>query len=227
MRSSVSREKRSITRACARCLRAERERKGHIVWVMGPPAVLHARGRDCDLVVHPERLCQRGCSAQCPSVVHDIEQALMAHAGHGSHGRPIAGRPCFHMRATTDRGGRLDPRRVVDQGLLKGIMYTAEVRRAVRARDRSAMTGRCPTRSAGVVRAQELMRVHAQKATMAIMVATALHSIAFGNMLPAYRHRARTGRCVRSPPSPWTPRNFGQQAQGSRNASGVWRNHER
>jgi hypothetical protein len=35
-------------------------------------------------------------------------------------------------------------------------------------------------------RAQERMRVHAQKATMVIMIASALHSIGFGNMLPAY-----------------------------------------
>jgi hypothetical protein len=37
-----------------------------------------------------------------------------------------------------------------------------------------------------MVQAQERMRVHAQKATMAIMIASALHSIGFGNMLPAY-----------------------------------------
>ena len=34
--------------------------------------------------------------------------------------------------------------------------------------------------------AQELMREHAQRTTMAIMIATALHTIAFGNMLPSY-----------------------------------------
>jgi hypothetical protein len=34
--------------------------------------------------------------------------------------------------------------------------------------------------------AQDAMRSHTVKATMAIMVATALHSIATGNMLPAY-----------------------------------------
>ena len=35
----------------------------------------------------------------------------------------------------------------------------------------------------------EEMREHAKKTTMTIMIATALHSIAFGNMLPAYSQR--------------------------------------
>jgi hypothetical protein len=34
--------------------------------------------------------------------------------------------------------------------------------------------------------AQDAMRQHTMKATMAIMVATALHAIATGNMLPAF-----------------------------------------
>jgi hypothetical protein len=37
-----------------------------------------------------------------------------------------------------------------------------------------------------MARAQETMREHAKRATMAVMIATALHSIGFGNMLPAY-----------------------------------------
>ena len=39
--------------------------------------------------------------------------------------------------------------------------------------------------------AQDAMRAHAIKATMAILVATALHAIATGNMLPAFVTRAR------------------------------------
>jgi hypothetical protein len=36
------------------------------------------------------------------------------------------------------------------------------------------------------VAAQDAMRAHTKGATMAVMIATALHSIAVGNMLPAY-----------------------------------------
>src|SRR5690606_11558871 len=52
--------------------------------------------------------------------------------------------------------------------------------------------GPLPDTITDVVRAQELMREHAQKATMAIMIATALHAIAFGNMLPAYVQEGET-----------------------------------
>ena len=37
------------------------------------------------------------------------------------------------------------------------------------------------------------MREHAKKATMAVMIATALHSIAVGNMLPSYYDDADRG----------------------------------
>jgi len=46
--------------------------------------------------------------------------------------------------------------------------------------------GPLPDTITDVVQAQDLMREHAKKATMAIMIASALHSIGFGNMLPAY-----------------------------------------
>ena len=36
------------------------------------------------------------------------------------------------------------------------------------------------------IAAQDAMRAHAMKATMAILIATALHAIATGNMLPAF-----------------------------------------
>jgi hypothetical protein len=43
------------------------------------------------------------------------------------------------------------------------------------------------------LRAQEAMKEHTRKATAVIMVATALHAIATGNMLPAYVYREDTG----------------------------------
>ena len=46
------------------------------------------------------------------------------------------------------------------------------------------------------VAAQDAMRAHAIKATMAILIATALHAIATGNMLPAFVTAARRLRCA-------------------------------
>ena len=77
------------------------------------------------------------------------------------------------------------------------------------------------------IAAQDAMRAHAIKATMAILIATALHAIATGNMLPAFvtaggRLAARAGDDLR--------RLGGvrrEQAQGPRHASGVRRRDER
>ena len=46
--------------------------------------------------------------------------------------------------------------------------------------------GPLPDTISDIVRAQEIMREHAKRCTMAVMIATALHSIGFGNMLPSY-----------------------------------------
>ena len=45
------------------------------------------------------------------------------------------------------------------------------------------------------IAAQDAMRAHCVRATMAVMLATALHSIAVGNMLPAYYEDAERGIC--------------------------------
>jgi hypothetical protein len=46
--------------------------------------------------------------------------------------------------------------------------------------------GPLPEVVADAYQAQDAMRVHARKATTVIAVATQLHSIAFGNMVPSY-----------------------------------------
>ena len=51
---------------------------------------------------------------------------------------------------------------------------------------RFATTARLPDVITDALHAQDAMREHAIKATMAILVATALHAIATGNMLPAF-----------------------------------------
>ena len=47
--------------------------------------------------------------------------------------------------------------------------------------------GPLPGVIADVYTAQDAMRVHARKATTVLALATQLHSIAFGNMLPGYQ----------------------------------------
>src|SRR5688500_10248291 len=187
MRSSASREKPVDSATMARLLRAERERNGHIVWVLGP-AVLHARGRDVISWFIENGYANAVLGGNAVGV-HDIEQALMGTTlGMDKTGRPVAGGHAFHMRAINRISAAGSIAAAVEQGILnEGIMYACAKYRvpfvlAGSIRD----DGPLPDTITDMTKAQEIMRTHAQKASMAIMIATALHSIGFGNMLPAY-----------------------------------------
>ena len=187
MRSDVSREKPVDYAEMARLMYEERARGGHIVWVVGP-AVLHSRGRDVIIWFIENGYVHAFLGGNAVGV-HDIEQALMGTTlGMDRSGRPVSGGHAFHMRAINRIAGAGSIKAAVESGVLtEGIMH-ALARKDVpfvlagSIRD----DGPLPDTVTDIVRAQEQMRLHAQRATMAIMIATALHSIAFGNMLPAY-----------------------------------------
>jgi lysine-ketoglutarate reductase/saccharopine dehydrogenase-like protein (TIGR00300 family) len=187
MSSDVSREKPVDYALMAELLRRERDNGGHIVWVVGP-AVLHSRGRD--VITWFIRNGYVGALLGGNAVaVHDIEQALMGTTlGMDRSGRPMAGGHAFHMRAINRIARAGSIRDAVDQGVLTdGIMHACVAHDvpfilAGSIRD----DGPLPDTVRDVVTAQEMMREHASRTTMTIMIATALHSIAFGNMLPAY-----------------------------------------
>jgi lysine-ketoglutarate reductase/saccharopine dehydrogenase-like protein (TIGR00300 family) len=187
MSSEVSREKPVDYATMAQLLVEERDRGGHVVWVLGP-AVLHSRGRDV-LTWFIEQGFVGALLGGNAVAVHDIEQALMGTTlGMNRSGRPVAGGHAFHMRAINQIRAAGSIRAAVEQGILReGIMHAC-VRHGVpyvlagSIRD----DGPLPDTITDTLRAQEVMREHAQRATMVIMIATALHAIAFGNMLPAY-----------------------------------------
>lgn len=187
MSSQVSREKPVDYAQLADIMRTERERGGHIVWVVGP-AVLHSRGRDV-ITWFIENGYVGALLGGNAVAVHDIEQALMGTTlGMDRSGRPVSGGHAFHMRAINRIAAAGSIRAAVEQGVLtEGIMHAC-VRNNVpfvlagSIRD----DGPLPDTITDTLRAQEMMREHAVKATMTIMVATALHAIAFGNMLPSY-----------------------------------------
>ena len=187
MRSEVSREKPVDYATLARLLREERDRGGHIVWVLGP-AVLHARGRDVISWFIRNGYVNALLGGNAVGV-HDIEQALMGTTlGMDRTGRPVPGGHAFHMRAINRIAAAGSVKAAVEKGILtEGIMYSCvkhDVPFVLAGSIRD--DGPLPDTVTDMVRAQERMRVHAQKATMAIMIASALHSIGFGNMLPAY-----------------------------------------
>ncbi|MGH7500304.1 MAG: hypothetical protein ACREL7_00965 [Longimicrobiales bacterium] len=191
MRSEVSREKPVDYPEMARLMRIERDRGGHIVWVLGP-AVLHSRGRDLVTWFVRNGFVHALLGGNAIGV-HDIEQALLGTTlGMDSQGRPVSGGHGFHMRAINQVARAGSIANAVEAGILReGIMHAC-VQHGVpfvlagSIRD----DGPLPDTVTDIVRAQERMREHARKATMAIMIATALHSIGFGNMLPSYVEEA-------------------------------------
>lgn len=187
MRSEVSREKPVDYPEMARLLLSERDRGGHVVWVLGP-AVLHSRGRDLVTWFVQNGFVHALLGGNAIGV-HDIEQALLGTTlGMDRSGRPVRGGHGYHMRAINRIAMAGSIAAAVEQGVLReGIMHAC-VQHGVpfvlagSVRD----DGPLPDTIRDIVRAQEIMREHAKKATMAIMIATALHSIGFGNMLPSY-----------------------------------------
>jgi lysine-ketoglutarate reductase/saccharopine dehydrogenase-like protein (TIGR00300 family) len=187
MRSEVSREKPVDYATMADLMLEERARGGHIVWVVGP-AVLHARGRDVIAWFIDNGFVHALLGGNAVGV-HDIEQALMGTTlGMDGTGRPVPGGHAFHMRAINQIARAGSIRAAVEQGILReGIMYAC-VKNDVPFLLAGSIRddGPLPDTINDMLEAQARMREHAKRATMAIMIATALHSIGFGNMLPAY-----------------------------------------
>lgn len=194
MSSEVSREKPTDYGEMARILVEERERGGHFVWVVGP-AVLHSRGRDT-LAWFVRNGFVGVLFGGNAVAVHDIEAATMGTTlGMDGRGVPLPGGHAFHMRAINRvrRAGSI--RAAVEQGIVtSGIMHalvTHDVPYVLAGSIRD--DGPLPDTIPDALVCQEAMRAHAVRATGVIMIATALHSIATGNMLPAYVYREETG----------------------------------
>jgi lysine-ketoglutarate reductase/saccharopine dehydrogenase-like protein (TIGR00300 family) len=194
MSSDVSREKPTDYAEMARILVDERERGGYIVWVLGP-AVLHSRGRDV-----MEWFIQNGFANAMLGgnavAVHDIEAAVLGTTlGMNSRGTPVDGGHAFHMRAINRVRAAGSIAEAVRSGLVQeGILHalvTNDVPFVLAGSIRD--DGPLPDTITDALKAQEAMKVHTRKATAVIMVATALHAIATGNMLPAYVYREDTG----------------------------------
>ena len=194
MSSEVSREKPTDYTEMARILVEERARGGHVLWVVGP-AVLHSRGRDT-LAWFIRNGFVGALLGGNAVAVHDIEAAVMGTTlGMNARGTPVEGGHAFHMRAINRVREAGSIRAAVEQGMItEGIMHalvTSKVPFVLAGSIRD--DGPLPDTITDVIRAQEAMKEHTRRATAVIMIATALHSIATGNMLPSYVYREETG----------------------------------
>ena len=187
MASEVSREKPVDYTHLAKLLLDERERGGYIVWVTGP-ALVHSRARS-DMTWFIQNGFVSALLAGNAVAVHDIEASIFGTTlGMSGSGETTVGGHGLHMRAINKVRAAGSIERAVENGVITdGIMHAC-VRKQVpfvlcgSIRD----DGPLPGVYTDMPTAQDEMKRHTTKATMAIMIATALHAIATGNMLPAF-----------------------------------------
>jgi lysine-ketoglutarate reductase/saccharopine dehydrogenase-like protein (TIGR00300 family) len=187
MTSEVSREKPIDYALMAHILIEERDRGGYPIWVTGP-ALVHSRAR-ADMVWFIENGFVSALLAGNAVAVHDIEASIFGTTlGMTRTGEATTGGHGLHMRAINKVRAAGSIARAVEQGVIKdGIMH-ALVRQGIpyvltgSIRD----DGPLPEVITDTLAAQDAMKRHTTRATMAVLIATALHAIATGNMLPAF-----------------------------------------
>jgi lysine-ketoglutarate reductase/saccharopine dehydrogenase-like protein (TIGR00300 family) len=187
MSSEVSREKPIDYAHMARLLIEEKERGGYPVWVTGP-ALVHSRAR-ADMTWFIQNGYVGALLAGNAVAVHDIEASIYGTTlGMTNTGEITQGGHGLHMRAINRVRAAGSIAKAVEQGIITdGIMYSC-----VKQNIPFVLTGSIrddgplPDVITDAVEAQDAMRRQAIKATFAIMIATALHAIATGNMLPAF-----------------------------------------
>lgn len=176
-------------------LRHDRDH-GYIVWVLGPAVAF-----DMDCRNAMQGLVENGyCHALLAGnalATHDLEAAQFR-TGLGQNIYTQAIMPMGHynhldiINQARLAGGI--PQLIDKLGLEDGIMYACVKKEipvvlAGSIRDDGPLPGVIHEAYA----AQDAMRVHARKATTVLAVATQLHSIAFGNMVPSYQVEADGG----------------------------------
>ncbi|MDB4914488.1 MAG: hypothetical protein JWM95_2132 [Gemmatimonadetes bacterium] len=187
MASEVSREKPTDYSFMARLLVDERDRGGYPIWVTGP-ALVHSRARS-DMVWFIANGFVGALLAGNAVAVHDIEASIFGTTlGMTGQGESTQGGHGLHMRAINKVRAAGSIAEAVNNGTITGgIMHACVTNNIPFVLTGSIRDdGPLPDVITDALAAQDAMRIHAIKATMAIMIATALHAIATGNMLPAF-----------------------------------------
>ena len=187
MSSEVSRERPIDYATMAKLLIAQRSEGGYPIWIAGP-ALVHSRARG-DMSWFIANGFVGALLAGNAVAVHDIEASIYGTSlGMTRTGEIAQGGHGLHMRAINMVRAAGSIAAAVQQGIVKdGIMHacvTSSVPFVLTGSIRD--DGPLPGVITDMQQAQDAMRAHTIKATMAVLVATALHAIATGNMLPAF-----------------------------------------
>ena len=163
---------------------------GHIVWVLGPAVAFDRDSRDAMTYMVDHGYCHALLAGNALAT-HDLEAALFR-TGLGQDIYSQAVRPGGHYNHLdiinlVRRHGSI-ARAIHELGLHDGIIHACErggVPYVLAGSIRD--DGPLPGVISDAYQAQDAMREHARRATTVIALATQLHSIAFGNMLPGYQ----------------------------------------
>lgn len=189
MQSSVSTEKVKVLaiHEIARQMRETRKRGGKILFVLGPAVIHTGAGR------YVAQLIRQGyvhvIFGGNAIITHDVESALFGTSLGVDlrSGEQVEGGHRNHLRAINTIRAVGSIEKAVASGLLKeGITYEAQTRGlkmvlAGSIRDDGPMPGVI----SDMQEAQKQMRAALPGVEMAVMVASMLHAIATGNVLPA------------------------------------------
>jgi lysine-ketoglutarate reductase/saccharopine dehydrogenase-like protein (TIGR00300 family) len=163
---------------------------GHIVWVLGPAVAFDKDSRNAMQGLIENGYCH-GLMAGNALATHDIEAAVY-NTGLGQNIYSQMLQPMGHYNHLdilneVRKAGSI--KKAIDSLDIKdGIMYACEKSGVPYVLAGSIRDdGPLPETIGNVYESQDLMRVHARKATTVITMATQLHSIAFGNMTPGYK----------------------------------------
>jgi hypothetical protein len=170
-------------------LRHDKEH-GYIVWVLGPAVAFDMDSRSAMQGLIENGYCHALLAGNALAT-HDIEAARFR-TGLGQDIYTQASQPLGHynhldvINEVRSRGGITET--LEELQLRDGIIFACERKRipyvlAGSVRD----DGPLPGVISDSYQAQDAMRVHARKATTVVAMATQLHSIAFGNMVPSYK----------------------------------------
>jgi lysine-ketoglutarate reductase/saccharopine dehydrogenase-like protein (TIGR00300 family) len=187
MGTEVSRERPVNYEELAARVLHERNNGGYLIWVTGP-ALVHSRAR-ADFEWFIANGFVQALLAGNAVAVHDMEAAIYGTTlGMTNTGQPTEGGHGTHMRAINAVRAAGSIEAAVRSGLVSSGIMHAVVTRGIpyvlcgSIRD----DGPLPGVVTDVLDAQDAMREHTVRATGALFIATALHAIAVGNMLPAF-----------------------------------------
>lgn len=189
MSSAVSTEKPKLvqTRAVADLIRRTRD-GGRKVLLVGGPAIIHTGSGP-----HLERMIEAGfidvLFAGNALAAHDLEQAIFGTSlgVNLARGQVVQHGHQHHLRAINmiRKAGGIAA--AIDQGLVAGGVMHACHRRGVKVVLAGSIRddGPLPEVVTDMPAAQDAMRAAIEGVGLALMIATTLHSVATGNMLPA------------------------------------------